>query len=95
MYVGKLSLVECNSLPSHSLDSDNDDAKAGKSLIDIFPLDTHTHSHSHSLVTMIMHVELIKRKKKPLSPSVELMNDFPLSSSLISQAAIPMCSCKF
>lgn len=46
MYVGKLSLVECNSLPSHSRHSDNDDddAKAGKSLIDIFPLDTHTHT---------------------------------------------------
>lgn len=44
IYVGKLSLVECNSfcyVPSHSLDNDNDDnAKAGKSLIDIFPLVT-------------------------------------------------------
>lgn len=47
MYVGKLSLVERNSLLCPitlvvvSVD-DNDDAKAGKSIIDIFPLEKHT-----------------------------------------------------
>lgn len=42
MYVGKLSLVERNSLLCPITLDDNDDAKAGKSIIDIFPLEKHT-----------------------------------------------------